>query len=77
VATRNQVTVAVITRTARGLRSEVALTRSRDSMPKDCVVNLDVIQTMRKNRLTKKITTLTPARMAEVDAALKFALELS
>lgn len=45
-------------------------------MPKDCVVNCDVLQTIRKIRLTGHITTLSPARMAEVHAALKFALDL-
>ncbi len=76
VASRDQVTIAIITRTSRGLRSEVPLTRSSDSMPRDCVVNFDVLQTIRKIRLATFITALSPARMSEVDAAIKFALDL-
>ena len=38
VTSRNQLVVAQITRTARGLASEVPLT-SADGMPKSCVIN--------------------------------------
>jgi mRNA interferase MazF len=74
VTARDQVTVAVVTRTARGLRSEVRLDTARDGLPKDCVVNCDVLQTVRKARLAARMTALSAARMAEVEAALKFAL---
>ena len=76
VAVRDQVTIAVITRTARNLCSEVPLTRTADGVRKDCIVNCDVLQTVRKVRLTGYITTLSAARMAEVEAALKFAFDL-
>lgn len=77
VAVRDQVTVAIVTRTGRYLASEVPLTRAGDGLPKDCVVNCDVLQTVRKARLTGFIARLSSTRMAEVEAALKFALELS
>jgi mRNA interferase MazF len=43
-------------------------------MPRDCAVNLDHVQTVAKVRVGGLITTLTPARMAEVRSALLFAL---
>ena len=75
VAARNQLVVAQITRTARGLASEVPLTTA-DGMPKSCVINCDVIFTVPKNLFRSRITTLSPTKLAEVEQALKFALEL-
>ena len=76
VSARNQLTVALITSTTWHLRSEVPLTHVLDGVSRACVVNCDTLQTVRKVHLENYITTLTPARMAEVHAALKFALEL-
>jgi mRNA-degrading endonuclease toxin of MazEF toxin-antitoxin module len=45
-------------------------------MPQDCVVNCDIMLTVKKSRLTRRIASLTPARMDEVNEALRFALEL-
>ena len=75
VAARNQLVVAQITRTARGLDSEVPLTTA-DGMPKSCVINCDVILTVPKNLFRSRTTTLSPTKLAEVEQALKFALEL-
>ena len=75
VPARNQLVVAQITRTARGLASEVPLTTA-DGMPKSCVINCDVIFTVPKNLFRSRITTLSPTKLAEVEQALKFALEL-
>ena len=76
VSKRNQLVVAQVTRTVRGLASEVALS-ILDGMPQDCAVNCDVLLTIEKPRFLTYITTLTDGRMAEVEAALKFALDLS
>jgi mRNA interferase MazF len=43
-------------------------------MPRDCAVNLDHVQTVPSARLGQVITMLPPGRMAEVRAALLFAL---
>ncbi len=61
------------TRTARGIPTEVAL-GAEDGMPVDCVVTLDNVTVVRKAHLTTYITTLSPVRMAEVCAALAFAV---
>jgi len=45
-----------------------------DGMPRRCAVNLDHVQTVSKARLSGMITTLAPARMAEIRKALLFAL---
>ena len=57
------------TTTARGIPTEVALD-GEDGMPKPCVLSLDNIGPVRKVHLTRRITTLGPARMAEVCQAL-------
>ncbi len=68
-----EVTVAPITRTVRDVPSEVALGPD-DGMPQACVVNLDHVQTVAKNRVGGLIATLPNSRMGEVREALMFAL---
>jgi mRNA interferase MazF len=68
-----EVTVAPITSTIRDIPSEVLLTRS-DGVAQDCAVNLDHLQTVSKGNIGGLITTLRPARLSEVRAALLFAL---
>lgn len=72
---RTSVTVAPITRTIRGIYSEVPLDKT-DGMPARCVINLDDILTIPKSLVTDCITTLTPAKMAQVKQAVLFALDL-
>jgi mRNA interferase MazF len=76
VPIRNQVVAAQITTTVHHLPSEVSLTRA-DGMPKNCVVNCDVLITVPKARLTSRITKLSQAKMNDVHQALKFAMEIS
>ena len=76
VTARNQVVVAQVTRTAHGLPCEVALTRA-DGMPRDSFANCDVLLTVPKSRLTRRITLLGAAKMRDVNNALKFAMEIS
>ncbi len=70
-----EVTVAPITATIRDIPTEVPLTRA-DGVPRDCVVNLDHIQTVSRGRLGPLITTLNAERMGRLRGALQFALSL-
>ena len=72
---RELVTVAPVTTRIRTIPTEVELDRA-DGLPKRCVANLDTITTIPRRRLTTQITRLAPAKVAAVDAALKFALGL-
>ena len=66
-------TVAPITRTVRGIASEVPL-GPEDGLPEPCSVNLDHVQTVDRGRLGAPITTLSTRRMTEIREALLFAL---
>lgn len=68
-----EATVAPITRTVRGIPSEVPLGLD-DGMPEPCAVNLDHVQTVARSRLGALVTTLPLSRMAEIREALLFAL---
>lgn len=59
------VVVAAITRTRRGLISELDLTTTADRVPTDCVVNFDNLHTLPRSTFRRKVTTLSPARMAQ------------
>jgi len=75
-AIRKAVTVAFLTRTIRNIPVEVRLGPA-DGVPEDCVANLDLINTIPMDTLASRLCILTPARMAEVEAAVRFALDLS
>ena len=72
---RTAVTVAVVTRTVRNIPVEVAL-GPEDGMPRVCVVNVDDILTIPKTLLKDRITLLSAERIAAVDSAVRFALDL-
>lgn len=74
-AVRNAITVSYLTTTVRNLPTEVPLGPT-DGLPKPCVANLDVVNTIPKAALLQRICTLSPARMADVDRAVRFALDL-
>ncbi len=59
------VVVATLTRTVRGLVSELELTAANDGVPSNCVVNFDNIHTIPRDSLRRLIAQLGPARMAE------------
>jgi mRNA interferase MazF len=59
------VVVAALTRTRRGLVSELDLDPDRDGVPTESVVNFDNIHTLPRDRLRRRVTTLTSARMAQ------------
>ncbi len=75
VPARSQLVVAQITRTARGIASEVPLTPA-DGMPKNCVINCDVLITVPKSLFRNRITMLSSRKLVDIEQALKFALEL-
>lgn len=69
----DSVVVAALTRTRRGLVSEVELTAANDGVPTDCVVNFDNVHTLAKERFRRRVTALSPARLAETCRALSAA----
>lgn len=58
------VVVAALTRTQRGLVSELALSPA-DGVPTECVVNFDNIHTLPRASFRLPITQLSPERLAE------------
>jgi mRNA interferase MazF len=73
---RELILAARITTRIRNIRSEVILTEN-DGVPKLCVVNLDVIQTISKNLLIERITSLSPEKLQAVETAIHFSMGLS
>ncbi len=69
----HRVVVVPATRTIRGIPSEVALGPT-DGMPETCVLSCDNIRVIGKSRLTRRITSLSPARLDEVCDALSYTL---
>ena len=65
--------VAPCTTTIRGLPSEVQLAHAVDPVPRDCVVNLDSVESVGVGVLIDRVGRLSDARMAEVCAALAVA----
>lgn len=69
------VVVAGLTRTHRGLVSELPLTATDDGVPTDCVVNFDNIHTVARDSLRRRVTALSPARMAQACRTLMAATD--
>jgi len=65
------VVVAALTRTKRGLVSELDLTPIDDGVPTVCVVNFDNIHTLPTNMLRRCVTQLDNRRMAQACRALR------
>jgi len=76
IQTREYIIVAQVTTHARHIPAEVPLHKV-DEMPRECVVNLDVIYTIPKRELVEKVAGLTSVKQAYVDQALKYVLNLS
>lgn len=70
---RSIVIVAPVTTRIRNIPTEVPL-GTADGMSRDCVVNLDTITTIPKDCLSSRITSLSPQRIKEVEAAIHFAM---
>ena len=68
------VLAAPITRTVRGIPSEVPLSPA-DGMPDDCAASLDNLRVVPKAHLVERLCTLDAARVLEACAALRVATD--
>jgi mRNA interferase MazF len=68
------VVVAALTRTRRGLISELVLTSADDGVPSDCVVNFDNVHTIARETFRRRVTSLSTPRMAQVCRTLRNAV---
>lgn len=68
------VVVAALTRTRRGLVSELALTAADNGVPDDCTVNFDNVHTLPRAGFRRRVVALSPARMAQACRALTAAM---
>ncbi|HIA57617.1 MAG TPA: type II toxin-antitoxin system PemK/MazF family toxin [Candidatus Lambdaproteobacteria bacterium] len=71
-----EMTVAPVTSTIRDIPSEVFLSQE-DGVKKDCVVNLDHIQTVSKKKIGARLTSLSRNKMKSVGQAIRFALDIA
>lgn len=69
----DSVVVALVTRTVRGLPTEVILGR-RQGLPVRCVANLDNVLTVPRSRLKRLMGSCDAAKIEELDQAIKLAL---
>lgn len=74
-AIKTRVTVVAVTRTVRGIPTEVRIGPS-EGLPKVGVANADEIVTIPRTTLRERIATLSRSKLDEIDAALHFALGL-
>lgn len=65
------VVVAALTRTQRGLVSELVLTPAEDGVPSDCVANFDNLHTLPRSTFRRRVTQLSARRMGRVCRALR------
>ncbi|OGO05007.1 MAG: hypothetical protein A2Y91_07545 [Chloroflexi bacterium RBG_13_54_8] len=74
-AVRSLVIVAPITTRMRHIPSEVVLGPD-NGMPRDCVANLDTMTTVPKDCLRSRLTSPSPQKLKEMEAAIHFVLGL-
>ena len=72
---KSNVTVVPVTRTVRGIPTEVRLGPS-DGLPKVGVANADEIATVPQALLGDRLATLSAAKLKHLDDAIRFALGL-
>jgi len=75
IQVRRFVTVVEVTTTIREIPVEVPL-GPEDGLPKRCVANCDVLNTVPKAILIQRVCILSPAKLHAVNATLRFALDL-
>jgi mRNA interferase MazF len=68
----NELIVVPVTRTVRGLTTEVILSQE-DGMPVVCALNFDHVSLAQRNRMGAALCTLRESRWDEVRAALLLA----
>ena len=71
--TIGSIVVAVVTRTDRGLDTEVRLGR-REGLPRPCVASLDNILTVPRRRFVRLMGSLSREQVKELNAAIIMAL---
>jgi len=74
-AIRTRITVVVVTRTVRGIPTEVRLGPAQ-GLPKACVANADELVTIPCSALAEHIGTLGRNKLDEINAALLFSLAI-
>ncbi len=74
-AVRTSISVIEVSRSARGIPSEVPLGK-RQGLPARCVANTDNIVTIPKRWLESRIAPLSRAKLVALDDALRFSLGL-
>lgn len=67
------VVVAAVTRTIRGLVSELELSPDDDGVPTACVVNFDNVHTLPRDMFRRRVTVLSAARMYQACRVLSAA----
>jgi mRNA interferase MazF len=75
IAVRSAVTVAPVTRTIRGIASEVPLDAAH-GLRTASVASCDSLQTIPKSALRRRLGTLAPEDFPVLDRALRSALEI-
>lgn len=69
------IVVTLVTRTVRGLPTEVVLGREQ-GLPARCVANLDNILTVPRSRLKRLMGACNTSKVEELDRAIKLALDV-
>ena len=72
-AVRASITVVEVSRTVRGIPSEVPL-GAREGLPAKCAANADNLVTIPKTWLSSMVSQLSSTKLATLDEALRFAL---
>ena len=72
---RAQATIATITTTVRGIPSEVPLDH-RDGFDVASAINCDVLVTVEKLFLERRIGALSRSRLSDFDQALRFSFQV-
>ena len=72
---RNLVLVTPVTTIVRGIPTEVSL-GPEDGLPQASVANLDIIITIPKSSLRRRIMVLSVEKVRSIDEAIRFALGL-
>ena len=68
------VVVAALARTQRGVTSELTLTPEADGVPTECVASFDNLHTLARGQFQRRVTSLSPARMAQACRVLRDAI---
>lgn len=72
---RDSVIVSPVTSRIRGVPTEVTL-GAAEGLPRPSAANLNTLMTLKQQQFTQMAGTLSPARLEEVNAALRWALDL-